>query len=130
MADKPKKVNGTAKAIESLGELPDYKSSPRLAKSDLKRLVEDRKKYQEERDAAEALYRDAGEHIAGLLEAAGLKSVRCGDWRVTRVESRGASRLDKTRLIELGVSADLIVRATVEGNPYVTVQIKEIGGDK
>jgi hypothetical protein len=124
-----KKMNGTAKAIEEMGEVPDYRKSATLASSDLAALVKARNRYKEEKEAAESLYRDAGDQIAELLEKARLKAVICGKFRVTRIESKGASRLDKTRLIELGVSADLIVKAMIEGTPYVTVSIKEVGGD-
>lgn len=126
MANKDKR-NGTAKAIAELGELPDFKTSAVLVSSDLARLVKEHEKYKAERDAAEAIVKDAKERIAELLEKAKVDSVRVGKLRVTRVESKGASRLDRNRLLELGVSADLIIKATVEGNPYVTVKITDIG---
>lgn len=126
MANKDKQ-NGTAKAIAEMGELPDYKTSRVLAASNLRQLVKDQQKYRAERDAAEALVKDCNEQIAELLEKAKVDSVAVDSHRVTRVESAGRSTLDKNRLMELGVAADTIIKATVQGKPFVTIKITEIG---
>lgn len=120
------KQNGTAQALAEVGELPDYRTSKLLAKSDLAQMVRDRQRYEAEKDAAEALVKDLNGRIADLLEEADLKSVRCGHYRVTRMVGRGPSHVDKTRLLELGVSADLIVKATIEGKPWVSAKVTEL----
>lgn len=75
-------------------------------------------------DALQAEMKELNEEIGSALEAAGKKTVLAGDWRVTVADGVHRS-IDKVKLLELGVSAQTILKATKESH-YSTVTITEV----
>lgn len=61
--------------------------------------------------------------MAMMLTVADVQKVWCDGLTVSLVEGRVSKKLDKHKLIEFGVSAAVIEKATVEskGNPYIKV---------
>lgn len=53
----------------------------------------------------------------------GCKTVLSDSSRVTLVENQGRSTIDKMRLLEHGVSAQIIAECTVQGAPFQYVKI-------
>jgi hypothetical protein len=71
----------------------------------------------------EAARREAGEILSAYLGAAEVKTVMVEHLRVTLADGRVTKTLRPAKLIELGVPADLITKATEvrEGEPYVVI---------
>ncbi len=65
--------------------------------------------------------------MAMMLTVADAAKVQCDNLTVSLVEGRVSKKLDKHKLIEFGVSAAVIEKATVEskGNPYIKVTAKK-----
>lgn len=124
MPVKRKSPSGSPDAIVAVGQLPDWTQYDALREFHLQELVTRRQTLMTEKKALESGLSELNEEIAAALTIAEAKAVRVGEWRVTRVEGRGASSIVKERLLELGVDADVIVAATKPGKEYVTVQVK------
>ena len=95
----------------------------------LKPLIERRQELIAQRDQLTEEIGTLSDDIARELALAGEKSLRCGAWTATLVESAGRLTLDKHRLAELGVSPDVIVQASVRGQPSVTLQVRKASED-
>ena len=67
--------------------------------------------------------------MAMMLTVADAAKVQCDNLTVSLVEGRVSKKLDKHKLIEFGVSAAVIEKATVEskGNPYIKVTARKEG---
>jgi hypothetical protein len=61
--------------------------------------------------------------VTRMLAEKGEKSVMCDNLKVTFVSSNGPSHIDKLKLLQFGVSAKIIAKATVAGKPYETTVI-------
>jgi len=61
--------------------------------------------------------------IATMLTVAGAQKVGCDGLTVSLIEGRITKKLDKLKLLELGVTAYIIEEATTEskGSPYIRV---------
>lgn len=70
--------------------------------------------------------KELGQSIEALMLAAGAKSVTAGAIRCTHVETSGRKTLSADKLLQLGVSADVIVEATVVGKPSSSIRVTAI----
>ena len=83
-----------------------------------------RQEIKAQKDELEQELKALNEEIGSLMMATGNKSVICDDYRVTITEGMNRS-ISKEKLLELGVSATLILKASKE-TPYNTVTITPI----
>lgn len=84
-------------------------------------LIQNRQDITETKKIAEAELKEINEQIMAHMVDAGEKAVLVDDWRVTFVQS-STSTINKQRLLELGVSAKIIKKATkVTPKEYVQV---------
>lgn len=123
----------TSKQIEdaeAIGVLVDYKDVKQLR--DVKPAVTRLLKLQGERkeleaDVAVVKKRESGikDEIEAAMMAAEVDSFGCGSRRITRVE-QVRYKLDKARLLKLGVAADVIRKAEVKTAEYSYLKISEI----
>ncbi len=117
------------KALEDIKVLPDYRQFKSL--EDLRGLVtkRNRDKAKETELKADLLKietrrKEVDAEIGALLSVEELKSVRVMKSRVTVVDGVSA-KLSKTKLVELGVGADVIKKATTT-TQYSFVKVTEI----
>jgi len=93
-------------------------------------LVEDRQLAKSEEDRHKRIREDLDKRIEAMLLLAGAADgdirVQSHSWIVQRVTNSGASKLDPRLLLEYGVSADTIAKATVDGKPYSYVLVKQV----
>ncbi len=68
--------------------------------------------------------------IEAMLMAEGVEAVTYHGWVVKRSNGRTADSISATKLVELGVDPDLILKATVPGKPYTYPQIVRPKDDK
>lgn len=119
-------MNGSVKALNELKQLVDWDRFSDLKDFNFRDLVIERHNLSVQKEQIDKRSKELNEQIAVALEVAGQSSVKCDEFRVTRVETHGPSRVIPEKLLELGVEADIIVQATVRGAAYTTVQIREI----
>lgn len=79
-----------------------------------------------ERDALIDQIGRLSDEIGQQLALADEKSVRVGQYQVTLMENQGRLTLDKHRLVELGVSADTIIAASVRGAGSTSLQVRRV----
>lgn len=105
-------IKGLARDLDTFRGLAAFIHEKRVLKSQL-----------------ESEIKDAAERASSLMMRAHVKSVMVGEVRVTRKDGV-SSRLDKVRLIELGVKPKTIEAATVRTgwSTIVTSVKKENGG--
>lgn len=123
-------TNKQVAAAEEMGLLIDYKEIKQLR--DVKPAVTRLLKMQGERKELEAdlavmKKRESGvkDEIEAAMMAADVESFRCGNRRVTRVEQT-RTKLDKEKLLKLGVGVALIKKATVITSQYSYLKLSEI----
>jgi hypothetical protein len=105
---------------------PELNVSLRLA---LQPLVARRQELIAERDRLIEEIGTLSDDISRELALADEKSLRVGPYLVTLVESAGRLTLDKHRLVELGVSPDVITEASVRGKPSISLQVRTAAED-
>lgn len=88
-----------------------------VEKVDLKRRLDAVVKW------AEAKRKELAQDIEIALISEGVEAVRWDGCLVKQGKGRTADKLSPTRLVELGVSIDVIAQATEEGKPYTFAQI-------
>ena len=98
--------------------------------SEFNRLVELRQQYKEIEETHKKQREELDKRIEAMLLLAGADRgplrLQSGYYVVQRVTNGGTPKLDKQRLLELGVSANVIREATTEGKPYSYVLIKPV----
>lgn len=87
------------------------------------RLLSRRQQASEEKKILETSLSELNEEIKSWMLDAGEKAVVADDWRVTVVQST-QSTISKERLLELGVSAKIITKAT-KTTPKEYIQVTE-----
>lgn len=117
---------GRPKGLDSNEDAVDFRQSG-LDKSFLKMLAR-RQDCVSQIKTLEADRKDMTDQMVAALAEAGHKTVLTPDWRVTFVQSTSASRIDGRKLLELGVSARVIEKATVKGKTYETVAVTPVKG--
>jgi hypothetical protein len=68
--------------------------------------------------------------IEALLLAANAKSVTCGEFRATRVETQGRKTLSADLLLQNGCDADIIAKAYTFGKPSSSVRVTRMDDEK
>ena len=86
------------------------------------RLVKERQRIKVEIDRGKKSVDDINAQILGMMEATGEEKFVTGGWTVMKFNGRNTS-ISKTKLLEEGVSIQIIQAATVE-TPYTTVMVK------
>ena len=106
--------------------MPKLSLAPTLELVDkLAPLVESRQQMIAERELLQAKIAVVSDDIAREMALADQKTLRVGPHVLTLVESQGRLTLDKHRLVELGVSADVIIEASVRGAPSISLQVRK-----
>ena len=77
-----------------------------------------------ERDRILGEIAGVSDEISREMALADEKSLRIGKYLVVLVENQGRLTLDKHRLVELGVSPDTIIEASVRGQPSISLQVR------
>jgi hypothetical protein len=77
-----------------------------------------------DRDRLIAEIAECSDEIAQAMALADEKTIRVDKFIVTLVENPGRMTLDKHRLVELGVSPNLITEATTRGAPSISLQVR------
>ena len=96
--------------------VPDYKEAGLGSK--FVALVKKRQEIHDEMEALKGAKDAVSERVMAMLQASGVPSVMAAGWRVTRSEGKKVSkRLDEKLLIRNGVTADVIAKSKVEGEP-------------
>lgn len=120
MTEKGLQANYAAEAEKPV----DYKEAGLSEKFGM--LVRRRAQLKEAIAKVEALLKGNTDDIAAELQKSGVKSVTVdGVWQATWCKGRAGSRkIDGSKLLDLGVTSDIIKRATVQGpdgKPYLLV---------
>ena len=90
------------------------------------RLVNERQHWKLTEDEAKKYREDCDRRIEAMLSLSDQPMrVQSDLWIVQRVTSTSAAKLDPKRLVELGVSTNVIQQATTPGKPYAYVLIKQ-----
>lgn len=87
------------------------------------RLVGDYRGISETLKSLEEEKKQLQKQIQQYFVDAGTKTVLADSSRVTLVQNQGQSRVDKVKLLEHGVSAQVIADCTVTGNPFEYVKV-------
>ncbi len=119
-AAKPGRLTNEDKQerLDALKIVPQADTIPRLKEMKFRQLVERHKSASAAEKAAKAEKDEVGKDIMAALSAVGRECVMQGVDRVTIVNGKSAARIDPKRLYELGVSEDIIAKATVMGNEF------------
>jgi|SRR5215475_4207449 len=113
----------TPEDVESAG-VPDWGDSEYLVMNDFQDLASRRIELKLERDHIDRQIEALNQELAGMLTTAEMKSVRFGIHRLTLRYSVSGGYLSKEKLLESGVTAQQIARATsakVRGKAYISV---------
>lgn len=132
-----------AQELEANKPAPDWASVPELKKWKQKVTVKGKEvsmTFDEMVTAykdidAEIKFRDKSKvELKAAIEAAVMVSgedrVECEGYHVIKIEKAGARKIDSQKLLELGVDAMTIVKATVVGKGSVYVDIRLAAKDK
>jgi hypothetical protein len=132
-----------AAEIESNRPIPEWDSVPELKKwreditlkGEKKKLSFDQmvSKYKDidaEIKYREAIKKELKSAIENGLIMADIEKVSCEGYRVQFIEKEGSKKIDANKLLEAGVSADVIAKATVQGAGSVYVDIRAIKESK
>lgn len=104
--------------------VPEWDTSDYLVRNAFERLAARRCELKEARDAVDKEIRELNLEIGAMLATAKLSSVRFGHYRLTLGFTWRGGQISKARLLEAGVTADQIERATSAREPgeaYVSV---------
>ncbi len=104
--------------------VPNWTESDYLIQNEFERLANRRIELKHQMDIIEIERKELDLEIGGMMRVAGTQSVRFGMHRLTRAESTKGGKLDRGRLLELGVKVETIERATTpkeRGTVYITV---------
>jgi hypothetical protein len=104
--------------LDALKIVPQADSIPRLKAMRFHQAVERHKSASQAEKAAKQEKDEAGRDIMAALGAVGRDSIMDGDAKVSVVNGRSAARIDAKLLFQLGVSEDIIAKATVMGNEF------------
>lgn len=104
--------------LDALKIIPQADTIPKLKGMKFHQAVERHRSASMAEKEAKAEKDEAGKDIMAALGAVGRDSVMDGTVRVSVVNGRSAARLDAKKLYELGVSGDIIAKATVMGNEF------------
>ena len=117
-----------ASEIEANRPIPEWSTIPELKKwrEDITLKGKDKKMSFDEmvvayKDlSAEIEFREKSKkelktNIEAALLVADVQKVACEGYRVQIIEKEGAKKIDANKLLDLGVSADVIAKATVQG---------------
>lgn len=104
--------------LDALKIVPQADTLPKLKGMQFHKLVARHQSASEAEKAAKKEKDEAGKDIMAALGAVGRDVVMCGEAKVTVVNGRSAARIDARKLYELGVSEDVIAKATVMGNEF------------
>jgi hypothetical protein len=111
--------------LDALHIVPQADSIPRLKAMKFNAMVERHKSASLAEKEAKKEKDEAGKDIMAALSAVGRNEVMNGVDKVKLVYGQSAARIDAKKLYELGVSEDIIAKATVLGNefayPLITV---------
>jgi hypothetical protein len=88
-------------------------------------LVESRQQMIAERERLIEQIGIVSDEIAREMALADQKALRVGAFQLTLIENPGRVSLDKRRLLELGVSPEVITQASVRGTPSVSLQVRK-----
>lgn len=91
----------------------------------LRARVEHRQALIAERDRIIAELGVVSDDLAREMALADQKRLRVGPHLLLLVENPGRITLDKHRLVELGVSPDVIIEASVRGPSSISLQVKK-----
>lgn len=111
--------------LDALKIVPQGDSIPKLKAQGFHRVVERYRSASAAEKEAKQEKDEAGKDLMAMLASVGRDKVLDGSIPVTVCSGKSASRLDPKKLYELGVSEDLIARATILGNEYQYVLVTE-----
>lgn len=104
--------------LDALKIIPQADTIPRLKGMKFHQLVARHMSASQAEKEAKQEKDEAGKDIMAALGAVGRDSVMDGDNKVTIVNGKSGARLDAKKLYELGVSEEIIAKATVMGNEF------------
>jgi hypothetical protein len=132
-----------AAEIEANRPIPEWDSVPELKKwreeitlkGEKKKLTFDQMITKYKDVDAEIKYREAiKKELKTAIESgmimADIDNCMCEGYKVAFIEKAGSKKIEANKLLELGVSADTIAKATVTGSPVVYVDIRQIKESK
>lgn len=103
---------------------PDYRKFDLLNSPEFRALVQQKQFYDAQKKSAEDKLKEIGPEIEAMLTASEVDKVTYEDgWQVKIGRGRAADKIVATKLIELGVSVDVLAAATEEGKPYTFAQL-------
>jgi hypothetical protein len=133
------KLAATAAEIEANRPVPEWDSIPELRKwkeevvikGEKKRLTFDEMVVKYKDLDAEIKFRENIKKEIKLTIEAGLlladvQKCMCEGYRVQVIEKEGAKKIDANKLLDLGVDADVIAAATVQGKSSSYVDIRSV----
>ena len=128
-----------AAEIQAAAPVPEWDTVPELkkwreeitVKGEKKKLTFDHMvtKYKDlsaEIDFRDKIRKELKTHIEAGLLYADVPKVLCEGYRVQIVEKEGSKKIEANRLLELGVTADTIAKATVQGKSSSYVDIRTV----
>lgn len=128
-----------AAEIEANRPIPEWDSVPELKKwreditlkGEKKKLSFDQMVAKYKDLDAEIKYREAiKKELKTAIESgmimADIEKVACEGYRVQFIEKEGSKKIDANKLLENGVSADVIAKSTVTGSGSVYIDIRAI----
>lgn len=128
---KEQRMETTDRPMEPV---PAWDSSDYLIVNDFDRLAGRRIELKELRDRIDREISGLNDELGAMLATARMSSVRFGDYRLTLGFSWRGGRLSKTRLLEMGVSSEVLEAATTPKEPgesYISVTpMKSEKGEK
>lgn len=108
------------KRVDEISSIDDH---PMLADPDMKVKLELKRKLDAVKKYTEAKLKELGQEIEIALIAEGVDGVMWDGCVVKQGRGRAGDKIVATKLVEQGVSLDVIAAATEEGKPYTFAQI-------
>jgi hypothetical protein len=118
---------------DSISDLKRFKQSVTLKGKDVTMNFEDLvvkyKDIDQEIKYRQEIMKTLKESIEAAVLISGEEKILCSGYRVARVVKRGARKIVPERLLELGISADTIAKATEEGAESAYIEIRKAKED-
>lgn len=125
----PAKVQSRPPSPDEIsGIVEDAANFPQLAELEFSQLVDEKVQVDDQFKQLKARQKELGAAIEAALAVINRKAIHYGSVTVTVVNSQSASQVSRQKLLDAGVSADVIAECTEPGNPFSYVKIMKDKG--
>ena len=110
--------------VDEAGVIPCFDQFPELREAKFGKLVDERQTIHHEIEFRKTKLEKLNAEIEAAMIVAHVGKVEAEGYHVIRCEGQGREQISAEKLLQLGVDPDIIRAATVRGNPYTFIQVR------